>query len=76
MSSQLDYTRFAPPEHEQPEGHTFTVEIHTGIKQNGGWDLLSEDVSWNQAVDDAEFMKKRNYAVRVRDERGVEWNFR
>ena len=70
----MDYSRFDVPEGTDTEAHTFTVEIHTGIKEYRGWDLLCEDVSWNQALNDAKFMKKRNYEVRVKDERGIEWN--
>ena len=73
MSSAMDYTRFEPPTNEEPWDHEFTVEVQTGIKENNGWDLLCEGVDWNEAKRDAEFMKNKNYRVRIFDERGIEW---
>lgn len=69
----MDYGRFEKGEGREPRG-VFTIEIHTGIKENWGWDLLSEDATWKQAVEDAEFMKARNYKVRVRDGEGREYD--
>ena len=74
MSSPLDYSRFAPPEHEEPWNHTFTVEVHTGIKENRGWDLWGENMLWKQVEEECRILKARGFDYRIRDERGIEWN--
>lgn len=73
MSSPLDYSRYASPEHDEPYDHEFTVEIMTGIRENRGWELWSEGLDWKEVESDTALLKKRGFDYRVWDERGKEW---
>ncbi len=64
---------FNPNTHKEPEG-LFNVEIHTGGKDNNGWDLWEEEVDYKEACREARVVRAHNFKARIKNVAGEEIN--